>query len=218
MGTGDDPGGVAGTEGWDRSRFAAADHAAAATVPDSGPSGVATAVGDERSRPRARKQRGRWLRRMLALGFAGYLGALGSYWLAGPLVVPVAGVPADRLVSTFGAPRGGGSRRHEGIDIFARRGTTVQSTGWGLVIFRGTLSLGGKVVVTVGQGGMLCYYAHLDRWAERTDVGTFLGQGEALGTVGNTGNARTTRPHLHFEARPLYRLLLPVDPLKVLRA
>ena len=40
------------------------------------------------------------------------------------------------------------------------------------------------------------YYAHLDRWAfEGT---TRVREGDLLGYVGNTGNARTTAPHLHF--------------------
>jgi len=45
-------------------------------------------------------------------------------------------------------------------------------------------------------GNMRVYYAHLDeQWVE---PGEFVRAGQALGAVGNTGNARTTPPHLHF--------------------
>jgi hypothetical protein len=47
-----------------------------------------------------------------------------------------------------------------------------------------------------GARGRTYYYAHLDRWA-REDGGS-VSAGDTVGFVGNTGNARTTPPHLHF--------------------
>ena len=84
------------------------------------------------------------------------------------------------------------------------------------VVRVGTNRLGGKVVWTVGERGLLCYYAHLDRWAPGLAAGQLVRRGQRLGSVGNTGNARTTRPHLHFETRPLHRGLMAVDPVPVL--
>jgi hypothetical protein len=52
------------------------------------------------------------------------------------------------------------------------------------------------------------YYAHLDRHAVEED--TWVEPGDTLGFVGNTGNARTTPPHLHFGI--YVRRRGPVDP------
>jgi hypothetical protein len=61
-----------------------------------------------------------------------------------------------------------------------------------------TNELGGNVVwLRDGLlGGTRYYYAHLDRWAIQGS--TRVREGDVLGYVGNTGNARTTSPHLHF--------------------
>lgn len=49
------------------------------------------------------------------------------------LPVPVEGVAAERIADTWGAPRGI-DRRHQGVDIFAPRGTVVRSTTRGVVV------------------------------------------------------------------------------------
>lgn len=46
--------------------------------------------------------------------------------------------------------------------------------------------------------GLVYYYAHLDTWAEDIEQGLDVSPGMELGTVGNTGNARWSPPHLHF--------------------
>jgi murein DD-endopeptidase MepM/ murein hydrolase activator NlpD len=73
------------------------------------------------------------------------------------------------------------------------------------------------VVTVLGEGPALYYYAHLDDWAQGLAPGQEVKAGAALGTVGNTGNARTTPPHLHFG---VYRLGLfstrAVDPAPML--
>jgi murein DD-endopeptidase MepM/ murein hydrolase activator NlpD len=58
--------------------------------------------------------------------------------------------------------------------------------------------LGGLYVVVLGPGGRRYYYAHLDRYADRLQEGDRVSTQTLLGYVGNTGNARTTPPHLHF--------------------
>jgi peptidoglycan LD-endopeptidase LytH len=60
-----------------------------------------------------------------------------------------------------------------------------------------TNTLGGNVVWLHDRAaGRTFYYAHLDGWA--IDGSTRVRAGDILGYVGNTGNARTTAPHLHF--------------------
>ncbi|MGO1460730.1 MAG: M23 family metallopeptidase [Marinobacter sp.] len=48
----------------------------------------------------------------------------------------------------------------------------------------------------LGIGSASYYYAHLDSFA--IESGDVVKKSEILGYVGNTGNARTTSPHLHF--------------------
>lgn len=112
------------------------------------------------------------------------------------LPVPVDGVTPRRLADTWGASRSSG-RSHEGIDIFARRGTPVRSTTRGVVMRKGWNDLGGRVVTVTGPGGQRHYYAHLESWAE-VEPGDWVEAGDQLGTVGDSGNARGTSPHLHY--------------------
>lgn len=112
------------------------------------------------------------------------------------LPVPVAGVKSRDLQDTWGAVRSGG-RTHEGIDIFARKGTPVYSTTHGIVVKVGQNRLGGNVVSVLGPGRRVHYYAHLERIAP-IRVGDIIHPGDLLGYVGNTGNARTTPSHLHY--------------------
>ena len=112
------------------------------------------------------------------------------------LAVPVEGVASNDLADTWGAPRGV-DRRHEGIDIFAPQGRPVVSTTPGVVFKVGENDLGGKVVRVLGPGWQWHYYAHLDRFGD-IQPGSVVQQGTVLGYVGNTGNARSTPPHLHY--------------------
>ena len=108
---------------------------------------------------------------------------------------PVAGQSSRAVGSFFGAPRDGGARSHQGVDIFAPRGTPVVAASDGVVSSRTSSRLGGKVV-WLKTHGMNQYYAHLDSQAVRP--AQRVRAGDTLGWVGNTGNARFTPPHLHF--------------------
>ena len=109
---------------------------------------------------------------------------------------PVAISGPRKITNSWGAARAGG-RRHEGIDIFAPKGTPVVSTTRGIVTRVGTDRLGGQIVGILGPGLEWHYYAHLDRFGEfRT--GDIINAGDVIGYVGNTGNARGTPSHLHY--------------------
>ena len=113
------------------------------------------------------------------------------------LAFPVKDARPQSIGSVFGDPRDAGVRRHEGVDIFAPRGTPVVAASDGLVVRVGETARGGRVVwVLDPRRGISTYYAHLD--AQHVSTGAIVRAGETLGTVGNTGNARTTPPHLHF--------------------
>lgn len=90
----------------------------------------------------------------------------------------------------------GESGVHKGIDIFARKGATVMAAQAGMVVYQGTLRRGGKVVLVMTPRGWFHYYAHLD--TIRTRTGAWAVRGEPLGEAGNTGNAASTPPHLHY--------------------
>jgi murein DD-endopeptidase MepM/ murein hydrolase activator NlpD len=137
-----------------------------------------------------------------------------SLKLESQLSFPVAGRDTRAIQSFFGADRDAGARRHEGVDIFARRGTPVLAAAPGRAYRIGITNLGGKVVwVRDDIHNARVYYAHLDSQAvvdgERIEVG------DTLGFVGNTGNARTTPPHLHFGVYRSGRGA--IDPLPFLR-
>ena len=113
------------------------------------------------------------------------------------LAFPVRGASPRAVRSVFGDDRDRGARAHEGVDIFAPRGTPVVAAAGGWVTGSTTNSLGGNVVwVWDPAGRRTLYYAHLDR--REVSPGARVRPGDVVGFVGNTGNARATAPHLHF--------------------
>ena len=112
------------------------------------------------------------------------------------LAFPVQNGGERDIQSRFGAPRDGGRRDHHGVDIFAPRGTPALAAADGVVRGVAITSLGGKVVWLRDEDGHALYYAHLDR--QYVTEGQTVKTGDTLGFIGNTGNARTTPPHLHL--------------------
>lgn len=135
------------------------------------------------------------------------------------LQMPVQGVRVRQVWDSFGAIRPGG-RRHEGQDIFARRGTPVYSATEGFVVRMAYGPVGGLQIFVLGAGKKRYYYAHFDRFAPDLREGDWVTPQTLLGYVGNTGIARGTQPHLHFgiyeggRGTCDYRAL---DPLPLLR-
>lgn len=119
--------------------------------------------------------------------------------IGGSLSFPVAEVPGRRIISGFGAPRDGGARSHQGIDIGAPRGTAALAADDGWILSANENELGGRVIWMRGDSGVTLYYAHLDR--QLVQGGERVARGDTIGEVGDTGNARGTTPHLHFEVR-----------------
>lgn len=110
---------------------------------------------------------------------------------------PVKAGRASQIQSLFGVGRDGNTRRHEGIDIFAPFRTPVIAVSNGRVTRVNENNLGGKVVWFRPEGkNYTLYYAHLDE--QTVSDGQIVRYGDTLGRMGNTGNAKTTPPHLHF--------------------
>ncbi len=114
------------------------------------------------------------------------------------LAIPVRGIDADRLVSSFHDARGS-NRRHEAIDILAPRGTDVLAVEDGTIAKLFTSRAGGLTVYQFDPAGKyVYYYAHLDSYAPGIMEGLAVRRGAVLGAVGTTGNAPNNTPHLHF--------------------
>jgi murein DD-endopeptidase MepM/ murein hydrolase activator NlpD len=121
----------------------------------------------------------------------------------GGFVFPIAGVAS--FTDTFGAPRMPGTtfaHSHQGTDVFAAAGTPLVAVERGVISRMGTDTLGGIKLWLQGASGTRYYYAHLSAYAEGLHQGQVVEAGALVGYVGNTGNARTTPPHLHFEVHP----------------
>ncbi|MBY0110558.1 M23 family metallopeptidase [Patescibacteria group bacterium] len=113
----------------------------------------------------------------------------------------VLGVAVRQLQDNFGDPRDGGARTHEGLDIMAPRGAAVASPTEAVVTRTGEGSSSGIYVQTANPGGEIFNYYHLDEIADGIKAGVELKVGDIIGYVGDTGNAKGTSPHLHFEIR-----------------
>ena len=123
------------------------------------------------------------------------------------MVFPVAS-KRSHVGSFWGADRDGGRRSHEGIDIFAAKGTPVVALCDGKIVERARTPIGGKVLWLQSEDHpWTAYYAHLDQ--QLVKEGQYVRKGQVIGTVGNTGNARTTPSHLHFG---IYTENGPVNP------
>ena len=123
---------------------------------------------------------------------------------------PIRGPHADRgAIGTFGVARNGG-RRHEGFDVNAPCGTPLVAARGGRVVRAGLDPvLHGNVVIIRGAQTQRDYwYSHMKN-RTRLRVGDTVRTGQRIGSIGDTGNARTIGCHLHFEIHSRGR---PIDP------
>ncbi len=122
---------------------------------------------------------------------------------------PLKVVNRKQIQSFYGVGRDNNTRKHEGIDIFSAFRTPVIAVAEGTITGVNENNLGGKVVWFRPKGkDYTLYYAHLDE--QTVSAGQEVFFGDTLGLMGNTGNARTTPPHLHFG---VYTNSGAVDPL-----
>jgi murein DD-endopeptidase MepM/ murein hydrolase activator NlpD len=107
-----------------------------------------------------------------------------------------------RFSNSWGAPRMVGTKfahAHQGVDVFASKGTPLVAVEPGTVVRRGSDRLGGLKLWLIGDSGYLYYYAHLDGFVPSVVEGTRVTAGQTVGFVGDTGNAKGGAPHVHFE-------------------
>ncbi|HET9260007.1 MAG TPA: LysM peptidoglycan-binding domain-containing protein [Acidimicrobiia bacterium] len=115
-----------------------------------------------------------------------------------------------RFKNDWGFPRAGGTRYHEGNDLFASRGTPVLAPVTGTVKYR-TGSIGGHQFTLTGVDGITYIGTHMNAFGKSGNVNA----GDVIGYVGNTGNASGSSPHLHFG---MYYKGTPVNPYPSLHA
>jgi murein DD-endopeptidase MepM/ murein hydrolase activator NlpD len=131
-------------------------------------------------------------------------GIAGPSTAPGALDWPVHGT----ITSPFGYrqnPFGGGVEFHQGLDIAAPMGTTIEAAAGGTVIQAGWFGGYGNFIVIDHGGGMSTGYGHCSQIF--VSVGQKVQKGQAIGAVGSTGVS--TGPHVHFEVRLNGK---PVDP------
>ncbi|MEE3003013.1 MAG: peptidoglycan DD-metalloendopeptidase family protein [Pseudomonadota bacterium] len=120
----------------------------------------------------------------------------------------------SRISSPFSTSRKhpllGITRPHHGVDLAAKYGSPVWSTGQGKVSFVGTKSGYGKTIVIQHNYKYKTLYAHLSKFAKDLKKGSRVTQGQIIGYVGTSGIA--TGPHLHYEFRISNK---PVNPLTI---
>lgn len=96
------------------------------------------------------------------------------------------------ITAGFGHPNG---RRHDGVDIDAPYGAPIVASQAGVVQFVGTKRGYGNTIVVDHGHGISTLYAHQSKMIVR--VGQHVTQGQQLGNIGATGDARGA--HLHYE-------------------
>lgn len=117
--------------------------------------------------------------------------------------MPVVGATtADYNPESFWYYPWGKSIVHHGIDIFAKKGTTVNSATKGLVVYAGSVPIGGNTVLVLGPKWRFHYYGHFDQI--QTHFLAPVGQTSAIGTVGDSGNAKGKPFHLHYSICSLF--------------
>lgn len=105
-------------------------------------------------------------------------------------------VPGGRFSNDWGWVKQDG-RTHDGIDIFAVRGARIVAPVSGH-LHQETGDVGGLQFTLWGDDGVRYFGSHMESFGASGDVHA----GEIIGTVGASGNALGTDPHLHFEVHP----------------
>lgn len=127
----------------------------------------------------------------------------GAHAYVAGFVFPVAS--EVEFIDSWGYPRMTGTSYqhwHQGTDIFAPYGAPAIASENGVIDRMGTAVLGGNKLWVKGDSGTAYYYAHFAAFAPGLAEGDRVSAGQIVGYVGDTGNAKGTSPHLHFEVHP----------------
>ncbi|MDO6518567.1 M23 family metallopeptidase [Zobellia galactanivorans] len=126
------------------------------------------------------------------------------------LEMPVKGATkSDYNSKSFWFYPWGKSVTHKGVDIFAKKGTDINSSTSGLVLYTGEINVGGKVVVVLGPKWRIHYYAHLNKL--NTSLFSFVSKKSKIATVGKSGNAAGKSPHLHYSILTIFPYVWRID-------
>jgi peptidoglycan LD-endopeptidase LytH len=125
-------------------------------------------------------------------------------------ICPVEGGAA--FIDSWGFPRSGG-RSHKGVDMFNARNTKLLAVVDGRITFSSN-SLGGLSTHLYADNGVVYYYTHLEGHPSDLSSGQRVAKGTVVGYLGNSGNARYTSPHLHFEIRPNGKAVNPYPTVR----
>jgi LysM repeat protein len=110
---------------------------------------------------------------------------------SGSFIWPVAGEPHTISGNNYTAG-------HLAIDMTALEGDVIMASDHGVVVFAGWSQYGYGNMVQIDHGnGYVTLYAHLTTYF--VTMCQAVGQGDQIGTAGNTGNSFGA--HLHFEIR-----------------
>ena len=118
-------------------------------------------------------------------------------------------VPGGRYMNDWGFPRSGG-RSHAGTDVFAPRGTPLRAPASGRIDIA-TGKIGGKQFRLTTSSGLRFYGSHMDAFGATGQVSA----GTVIGYIGDSGNAKGSNPHVHFEVHPAGDA---INPYPLLRA
>ena len=113
------------------------------------------------------------------------------------LFPPIKGYISDRYAE---------HEAHYGIDLLAPKGTTVQATATGVVVFASWTQDGGYVIALQHKKGLASFYKHNEDLLKQVGETAYIG--DPIAVIGNTGSL-STGPHLHFE---LWQDGKPIDP------
>ena len=106
---------------------------------------------------------------------------------------PAGTANSDFTRKATNAGAGGHKNGHIGVDIFGKKGTPIVAPVDGKVKYG---SNGLTVIVQDDKTGFSHWLGHLDSITVKE--GEFVSAGQQVGTLGNTGNAAGTAPHLHY--------------------
>ena len=117
------------------------------------------------------------------------------------------------------APRGtdsnGNPLYHEGVDFIAKAGVPIYAATDGTITKMNSSNRGGTQLYLTRSDGTYFFHAHISSYAPGLKVGDKVTAGTVIAYIGQTGDAKASVPHLHFEVHPGGGP--PVNPYPIVR-